>query len=168
MADDWRRLDDRVDAVTSEVQAPARQDEGCRRLMSVPGIGALTASAVVATIGNGAAFTKGRDFGAWLGLVPKQLSTATERYSAGSANAATSTYARYSSSGLAPCWQSPAAGRSLALKDGWPLPPSASIIMLELRRLPTNSRALHGACSTTAVHSRETSSHSPSRNASRF
>ena len=75
LADDWRRLDDRVDAVTSEVQALARQDEGCRRLMSVPGIGALTASAVVATIGNGAAFTKGRDFGAWLGLVPKQLST---------------------------------------------------------------------------------------------
>ena len=64
LADDWRRLDDRVDAVTSEVQALARQDEGCRRLMSVPGIGALTASAVVATIGNGAAFTKGRDFGA--------------------------------------------------------------------------------------------------------
>ena len=71
LADDWRRLDDRVDAVTSEVQALARQDEGCRRLMSVPGIGALTASAVVATIGNGAAFTKGRDFGAWLGLVPE-------------------------------------------------------------------------------------------------
>src|ERR1700729_1717936 len=59
-------------SVTSEVQALARQDEGCRRLMSVPGIGALTASA---KIGNGAAFTKGRDFGAWLGLVPKQLST---------------------------------------------------------------------------------------------
>ena len=58
----WRRLDDRVDALTSEVQALARQDEGCRRLMSVPGIGALTASAVVATIGNGAAFTKGRDW----------------------------------------------------------------------------------------------------------
>jgi transposase len=64
LADDWHRLNDRVDAVTSEVQALARQDEGCRRLMSVPGIGALTASAVVATIGNGAAFTKGRDFGA--------------------------------------------------------------------------------------------------------
>ena len=75
LADDWRRLDDRVDAVTSEVQALARQDECCRRLISVPGIGALTASAVVAAIGNGAAFTKGRDFGAWLGLVPKQLST---------------------------------------------------------------------------------------------
>jgi hypothetical protein len=34
----------------------------------------MTASAVVATIGNGAAFSKGRDFGAWLGLVPKQPS----------------------------------------------------------------------------------------------
>ena len=54
LADDWRRLDDRVDAVTSEVHALARQDECCRRLTSVPGIGALTASAVVATIGNGA------------------------------------------------------------------------------------------------------------------
>jgi transposase len=75
LADDWRRLDDRVDAVTSEVHALARQHECCRRLMSVPGIGALTASAVVATIGNGAAFRKGRDFAAWLGLVPKQLST---------------------------------------------------------------------------------------------
>jgi transposase len=75
LADDCRRLDDRVDAVTSEVHALARQDECCRRLTSVPGIGALTASAVVATIGNGAAFSKGRDFGAWLGLVPKQLST---------------------------------------------------------------------------------------------
>jgi transposase len=42
LADDWRRLDDRVDAVTSEVQALARQDEGCRRLMSVPGIGETT------------------------------------------------------------------------------------------------------------------------------
>jgi transposase len=75
LTEDWRRLDDRVDAVTSEVQALARQDESCQRLMSVPGIGSLTASAVVATIGNGAAFSKGRDFGAWLGLVPKQLST---------------------------------------------------------------------------------------------
>jgi transposase len=43
--------------------------------MGVPGIGAMTASAVVAAIGNGAAFAKGRDFGAWLGLVPKQIST---------------------------------------------------------------------------------------------
>jgi transposase len=43
--------------------------------MTVPGIGPIIASAMVAAIGNGAAFAKGRDFAAWLGLVPKQMST---------------------------------------------------------------------------------------------
>jgi transposase len=43
--------------------------------MSVPGIGPIISSAMVAAIGNGAAFSKGRDFGAWLGLVPRQMST---------------------------------------------------------------------------------------------
>ena len=49
--------------------------EACRQLMTVPGIGPIIASAMVAAIGNGAAFSKGRDFAAWLGLVPKQMST---------------------------------------------------------------------------------------------
>ena len=44
-------------------------------MMTVPGIGPLIASAMVAAIANGAAFAKGRDFAAWLGLVPKQMST---------------------------------------------------------------------------------------------
>ena len=43
--------------------------------MTVPGIGPLIASAMVAAIGNGTALAKGRDFAAWLGLVPKQMST---------------------------------------------------------------------------------------------
>jgi transposase len=43
--------------------------------MTVPGIGPIISSAMVAAIGNGAVFSKGRDFGAWLGLVPKQIST---------------------------------------------------------------------------------------------
>src|SRR6201990_1824072 len=43
--------------------------------MSVPGIGPIISSAMVAAIGSGDAFTKGRDFAAWLGLVPKQIST---------------------------------------------------------------------------------------------
>ena len=43
--------------------------------MDVPGVGVITASAMVAAIGTGAAFSKGRDFAAWLGLVPKQIST---------------------------------------------------------------------------------------------
>jgi transposase len=43
--------------------------------MSVPGIGPIIASAMVAAIGDGSAFSKGSDFGAWLGLMPKQIST---------------------------------------------------------------------------------------------
>jgi transposase len=43
--------------------------------MPVPGIGPIISSAMVAAIGNSAVFSKGRDFGAWLGLVPKQVST---------------------------------------------------------------------------------------------
>ena len=43
--------------------------------MTVPGIGPIISSAMVAAIGNSAAFTKGREFGAWLGLVPKQIAT---------------------------------------------------------------------------------------------
>ena len=61
--------------MTDEIEALARADEGCQQLITVPGIGPIISSAMVAAIGNGAAFCKGRDFAAWLGLVPKQMST---------------------------------------------------------------------------------------------
>ena len=69
LAEDWRRLDERVDHLSGEITALARQDVGCERLMSVPGIGPIISSAMVAAIGTGDAFSKGRDFAAWLGLV---------------------------------------------------------------------------------------------------
>jgi transposase len=75
LSGDWRQLDERLEAVTDEIETLARADEACRRLMSVPGIGPIIASAMVSAIGDGAAFTKGRDFAAWLGLVPRQIST---------------------------------------------------------------------------------------------
>ena len=75
LAGDWRRLDERVEGLSNEIEAIARQDTGCERLMSVPGIGPIISSAMVAAIGGGDVFTKGRDFAAWLGLVPKQIST---------------------------------------------------------------------------------------------
>jgi transposase len=75
LAGDWRRLDERVEDLSSEIDAIARQDSGCERLMSVPGIGPIISSAMVAAIGAGDGFSKGRDFAAWLGLVPKQIST---------------------------------------------------------------------------------------------
>src|SRR5258708_4833589 len=75
LAGDWRRLDERVEGLSSEIETLARQDQACARLMTVPGIGPIISTAMVAAIGTGDVFSKGRDFGAWLGLVPKQLST---------------------------------------------------------------------------------------------
>src|SRR6476646_7020311 len=75
LAGDWRRLDERIEDLSGEIEAIARQEPGCERLMSVPGIGPIISSAMVAAIGAGDAFTKGRDFAAWLGLVPRQMST---------------------------------------------------------------------------------------------
>jgi transposase len=72
---DWHHLDDRVASVTREIEEIADSENDCKRLMGFPGIGPMTASAMIAAIGNGAAFSKGRDFSAWLGLVPKQHST---------------------------------------------------------------------------------------------
>ena len=75
LAGDWRRLDERIEGLSGEIEAVARQDAGCERLMSVPGIGPIISSAMVAAIGTGDVFSKGRDFAAWLGLVPRQIST---------------------------------------------------------------------------------------------
>ena len=72
---DWRHLDERIDNVSLEIGVLAQEDAGCERLMTVPGIGPIISSATVAAIGTGDVFCKGRDFGAWLGLVPKQIST---------------------------------------------------------------------------------------------
>jgi transposase len=75
LAGDWRQLDERIETVTDEIETLAKSDESCRRVMTVPGIGPLISSAMVAAIGNGTAFAKGRDYSAWLGLVPRQMST---------------------------------------------------------------------------------------------
>jgi transposase len=75
LAGDWRHLDARIEGFSGEIETLARHDQHCERLMTVPGIGPLISSAMVAAIGTGDAFSKGRDSGAWLGLVPKQIST---------------------------------------------------------------------------------------------
>src|SRR6266478_4932076 len=75
LVQDWRRLDERIAAVSADIESLVELDEACQRVMTVPGVGPIISSAVVAAIGNGAGFTQGRDFGAWLGLVPKQEST---------------------------------------------------------------------------------------------
>ena len=53
----------------------ARNDPAARRLAAIPGIGVLNATALVAAIGDGRTFSRGRDLSAWLGLVPHQATT---------------------------------------------------------------------------------------------
>ena len=73
--EDWLWLDERIESLTAEVEAIARSHASCQRLMSGPGVGPVISTAMVAAIGEGDAFERGRDFGAWLGLVPRQYST---------------------------------------------------------------------------------------------
>jgi len=65
----------RLEEADALIQKIAQESEVCRRLDAIPGIGPLTATALIAAIGNGAAFRKGREFAAWVGLVPREHST---------------------------------------------------------------------------------------------
>jgi transposase len=72
---EWADLDRRIDAFDQEFAELARTDEVARRLTSIPGVGALNATALVAAVGRAEAFDQARDLGAWLGLVPRQHTT---------------------------------------------------------------------------------------------
>jgi transposase len=72
---EWKDLELQIVEMNDEVERIASSDDACRRLRQIPGIGPLVATAIVASIGNGAAFHKGREFAAWMGLLPKQHST---------------------------------------------------------------------------------------------
>ena len=69
------RLDERVKRFDAQLDAFSRDDEACRRLQTIPGVGPKVASALVAAAGDGRAFGTGREFAAWLGLTPRQRST---------------------------------------------------------------------------------------------
>ena len=72
---EWKQLEIDIERVSDEIERIANEDAACQRLRQIPGVGPLVSTATVAAIGNGAAFRKGRDFAAWLGLVPRQHST---------------------------------------------------------------------------------------------
>ena len=75
LALDWRGLDKRIEDVSIVIQALSEDEGPCDRLMTVPGVGPIISTATVAAIGDGSTFERGRDFAAWLGLVPRQIST---------------------------------------------------------------------------------------------
>ncbi len=68
-------LDEAIETIDRELEASARADETARRLMTIPGIGPITATALLATIQDFAAFSRGREFAAFLGLTPREHSS---------------------------------------------------------------------------------------------
>ncbi len=75
MANSVKALDDRITALDRIIAKRAREDAVARRLMTIPGIGPITATALTALAPPPESFRKGRDFAAWLGLTPLQRST---------------------------------------------------------------------------------------------
>jgi transposase len=73
--DEWKIVDRQIEELGHELERISAADAGCTRIRKIPGIGPVVATAIVAAIGNGAAFRKGREFAAWLGIVPRQYST---------------------------------------------------------------------------------------------
>jgi transposase len=71
----WNELDRRIAEFDKEFAEWARNEGAARRLMTIPGIGVLNATALIAAIGQGESFARGRDLAAWLGLVPRQVTT---------------------------------------------------------------------------------------------
>lgn len=68
-------MDDRIGKYNLRLAEMAKNSERCKRLMSIPGVGVLTATILMAVAGDGSEFKNGRHFAAWLGLVPRQHSS---------------------------------------------------------------------------------------------
>jgi transposase len=72
---DLKKLDEQIENLTKKLKTLAKEDELCQRLQTIEGVGPISATALIAKIGNGSEFKKGRDLSAYLGLVPKQHSS---------------------------------------------------------------------------------------------
>jgi transposase len=75
LREEWASIDRRIGAYDDELAALTRDDVMARRLATIPGIGVINATALLAAVGDASAFAKGRDLAAWLGLTPRQHST---------------------------------------------------------------------------------------------
>ena len=94
-------LDEAIGAIDRELAASVKADETAKRLMTIPGVGPVTASAMMATIQDASAFASGREFAAFLGLTPRRTRPAAKRGSGASPRWATATCASF-------CWWAPA------------------------------------------------------------
>ena len=79
LVDQFESLGQAIDEAEAQIRAYFKCSEDCQRLAAVPGIGILSATALVATIGDAGQFRSGRHLAAWLGLVPRQHSSDEKR-----------------------------------------------------------------------------------------
>jgi transposase len=78
LRDQWnnlKTLDEQIGQLEQRLESFLKEDAACRAIAAIPGVGLLTASAAVATMGDAKTFASGREFAAWLGLVPAQTGT---------------------------------------------------------------------------------------------
>lgn len=80
--DEFNQISERIDQLESRLKAYVEENNNCRIVSSVPGIGLINSSALIASIGQGQAFKNPREFGVWLGLPPKQYSSG-DRFKSG-------------------------------------------------------------------------------------
>jgi transposase len=151
LAEDWRRLDERIETLSNEINALARKDSACDRLMSVPGIGPIIASAMVAAIGTGEAFAKGATSARGSAWCRNKSRPAIEPFSAAYRGAVIGICGRYSFKVPEPYFCSVRVGLGMASEPGWRQRPSGSTPMSWLLPWPQNSRAWPGACSQRAA-----------------
>ena len=83
LARQWRTLDADIKVLEQQIVQLVRSDKSARRIMAVPGVGPITASAILATVPDMKQFRSGRGFAAWLGLTPRQNNSAFTRRSGG-------------------------------------------------------------------------------------
>jgi transposase len=65
----------RIEEMDRVIQKMAKENEACQRLTEIPGVGPVAATALIASVGNGSTFQKGRNRSAWMGIVPREYST---------------------------------------------------------------------------------------------
>ena len=100
--EEWLTLEQRLAYYNAKVEAICQAHPVCQRLLTIPGIGPLTATALVAAVSDAAHFKNGRQLAAWLGLVPRQHSTGASHVCSGFVNVGTSTSANCSFMGHEP------------------------------------------------------------------
>jgi Transposase IS116/IS110/IS902 family len=72
---EWKTVEQQIEELGDELERISASHAGCTRIRQIPGVGPVVATAIVAAIGNAAAFCKSREFAVWLGIVPRQYST---------------------------------------------------------------------------------------------